>query len=540
VLSGEEEMTYHHLNRLEAHSTANQLTPSERLAAWKIASEIRLKEGFYSTAQRTLEEDLNIHRRNIRRILSRLVDELELFTAQKGTGKQATKYRLNVFCPLNCEDLEVHNTPRELKLITAELDKAINRDTPIAISSGRLESQKSVQIAPNIEKREEEDVFSDFEEKKLLGLIKKTLEEVETLTADHLTLKGFSAIRPKQVLVAIRELFEAKGLDTWKRQEPYLKRTIQNSPQNLIGKAQEADLIETYLNSPEMPAESLYTAETGYRAGHTLERLETFIATYLGNPKTDLRLFKTIAGNYLNQKAKAGTLTEEVLSVAETLFHQLKKAFSFAGLENSFEQLKFSQDFEGRLRVEFDSPRTLGDLEGLLTEEERQRLKERNLAITEAKTKFMLENQVEGEHLPNKFWVSDLYKATEQQFPHPLSQKDKEQRLESALDTLEEAANSFMDLSEAESAGKRYLEFLQERYSWETDFKEFLNAYPETNSLNTPEATKHFLAATKVLSFEEILEKAHRYKNTLGDTYPKAPQNWLKDLLQQLNLFGGK
>jgi hypothetical protein len=530
-------MTYHHLNRLEAHSNANQLTPSERLVAWKIASEIRLKEGFYSTAQRTLEEDLNIHRRNIRRILSRLVDDLELFTAQKGLGIQATKYRLNVVCPLNCEDLEVHNTPSEIRFINAELAKALNSDTP---ASGRLNDLKSVQIAPNIEKREEEDSFTGFEEMKLLGLIKQTLAEMDTLSVDHLTLKGFTDVRPKQVLAAIRELFEAKNLDTWKRQAPYLKRTIQNSPENLIAKAEEANLVEAFLNSPEMPLESLYTAETGYRAGHTLERLETFIATYSKNSKTDLRSFKTIAGNYLNKKAKAGTLTEEVLSVAETLFHQLKKAFSFAGLENSFEQLKFSQDFEGRLRIEFDSPRTLGDLEGLLTEEERQRLKERNLAITEAKTKFMLENKVEGEHLPNKFWVSDLYKAIEQQFPHPLSQKDKEQRLESALDTLEEAANSFMDLSEAESAGKAYREFLQENYSWEIDLKEFLDTYPETNSLNTPETTKHFLAATKVLSLEEILEKAQRYKNTLGDTYPKAPQNWLKDLLQQLNLFSGK
>lgn len=530
-------MTYHHLNRLEAHSSAHQLTPSERLVAWKIASEIRLKEGFYSTAQRTLEEDLNIHRRTIRTILSRLVDDLELFTAQKGLGIQATKYRLNVSCPLNCEDLETHNTPKEIRFIEAEFEKALKSDTR---ASGRENDIKSVQIPPNIEKSEEEDSFTDFEEMKLLGLIKKTLEEIETLSADHFTLKSYSSLRPKQVLAAIRELFESKNLDTWKRQEPYLKKTIQNNPENLIAKAEEAQLIETFLNSPEMPLESLYTAETGYRAGHTPERLETFIANYSKNPKTDLREFKTIAGNYLNQKAKARTLTEEVLSVAETLFLQLKKAFSFAGLETSFEQLKFSQDFEGRLRVKFDLPRTLGDLEGLLTEEERDQLNARNQALTEAKTKFMQQNKIEGEHLPNKFWVSDLYKATEQQFPHPLSQKDKEQRLERALEALEETANTFMDLSEAESAGKPYLEFLQENYTWETDLKEFLNTYPETSSLNTPETTKHFLAATKVLQLEEILEKAQRYKDTLGDTYPKAPQNWLKDLLQQLNLFSSK
>ena len=530
-------MTYHHLNRLEAHSNANQLTPSERLVAWKIASEIRLKGGFYSTAQRTLEEDLNIHRRTIRTIISRLVDDLELFTAQKGLGIQATKYRLNVVCPLNCEDLEVHNTPSEIRFLNAELDKALNSDTP---ASGRENDLKSVQIPPNIEKREEEDSFTDFEEMKLLGLIKQTLAEMDTLSADHLTLKGFTTLRPKQVLAAIRELFETKNLETWKRQAPYLKRTIQNSPENLIAKAEEANLVEAFLNSPEMPLESLYTAETGYRAGHTLERLETFIATYSNNSKTDLRTFKTIAGNYLNQKAKTETLTEEVLSVAETLFHQLERAFKFAGIETYFEQLKFGQDLEGRLRVEFSAPKTLGDLEGLLNEEELERLKERNLALTEAKKEFMLENKVEGEHLPNKFWVSDLYKTIEKQHPHPLTQKDKEQRLENALEALEEAANSFMDLSEAESAGKRYAEFLQERYSWESDFREFLDSYPATNSLNTPEATKHFLAATKVLSFEEILDKAHRYKNTLGDTYPKAPQNWLKDLLQQLNLFGGK
>lgn len=533
-------MTYHHLNRLEAHSNANQLTPSERLVAWKIASEIRLKGSFYSTAQRTLEEDLNIHRRNIRRIIARLVEDLDLFTAEKGLGKQATKYRLNVSCPLNCEDLETHNTPSEIRFIEANLDKALNSDTPKQNSSGRLKDQKSVQIAPNIEKREEEDVFAEFEEKKLLGLIKQTLKEIETLSVDHYTLKSYSTLRPKQVLAAIRELFETKNLDSWKRQAPYLKKTIQNSPENLIANAQEADLIETYLNSPEMPLESLYTPETGYRAGHTPERLETFIAVHSKNSKTDLRTFKTIAGNYLNQKAKAGTLTEEVLSVAETLFHQLKKAFSFAGIETSFEKVKFAQDFEGRLRIEFDLPRTLGDLEGLLTGEELAKLNARNQALTETKKEFMLQNQVEGDHLPNKFWVSDLYKALDQEFPHPLTQKDKEQRLESALEAMEEAANSFMSQSQAESAGKGYLEFLQENYSWETDLKEFLNTYPETSSLNTPETTKHFLAATKVLSLEEILEKAQRYKDTLGDTYPKAPQNWLKDLLQQLNLFGGK
>jgi len=530
-------MTYHHLNRLEAHSEARQLTPSERLVAWKIASEIRLKGSFYSTAQRTLEEDLNIHRRNIRRIVSRLVEELELFTAEKGEGKQATKYRLNVFCPLNCEDLESHNTPSEIRAIHAELDLALNSDTPIY---GRLNSLKSVQIAPNIEKREEEDVFSDFEEKKLLALIKKTLKEIDTLNAEHFTLKSYTNTRPKQVLAAIKELFETKNLDTWKRQEPYLKRTIQNSPQNLIGKAQDADLIETFLNSPEAPLESLYTAETGYRAGHTPERLETFTATYLGNPKTDLATFNRIAGKYLTQKAKADRLTEEVISATETLYHQLQKAFKFAEIENLFGELQFAQDYEGNLKIEFHSPRVLGDLAGLLTEEERNQLNIRNQQLVEAKTLFMQQNQIQGEHTPAQFWVSELFKTIEQQHPHPLSQEAKEQRLESALEAMAETANSFLDQSEADTAGKTYREFLQEKYSWETDLKEFLAAYPETNSQNTPETTKHFLAATKVLSLEEILDKAKRYKTTLGDTFPKAPQNWLKDLLQQLNLFGGK
>ena len=533
-------MTYHHLNRLEAHSNAKELTPSERLVAWKIASEIRLKGGFYSTAQRTIEEDLNIHRRNIRRILTRLVNELELFTAEKGLGKQATKYRLNVSCPLNCEDLEAHNTPSEIREIEAKLDLAIGRDTPAEFSYGRKMNQKSVQNAPNIEKREEEDSFTDFEEKKLLALINKTLQELETLTADHFTLKGFSATRPKQVLAAIQELFSKRGLDTWKRQEPYLVKTIQKSPRNLIGRAEEAQLIETFLNSPEMPLESLYSVESGYRAGHTQERLETFIASGFQNPKTDLREFSTIAGNYLNQQAKAETLTEEVLNATETLFHQLKKAFSFAGIETYLDQVRFSQDFEGRLGIQFTPPQTLGDLAGLLTEEELSKVATRNQALAEAKAEFMAQNSIQGEYLPAKFWVSDLYKAIEQQFPHPLSQKDKTDRLERALEAMAETANSFLDLSEAEGAGKGYKEFLQANYSWETDFQLFLNAYPETNTLNTGETTKHFLAATKVLPLEEILDKAQRYKNTLGDTYPKAPQNWLKDLLQQLNLFGGK
>lgn len=532
-------MTYHHLNRLEAHGNTSELTPSERLVAWKIASEIRLKGSFYSISQRTLSEDLNIHRRTIRTILTRLVD-LGLFIRVNGGYKQADTFRLNVSCPpLNCEDLDTHNTPAEIKIIEAQLEQAKNSDTPEKLFYGRENSTFKAEIPPNIEKREEEDVFSGFEEKKLLGLIKKTLEEIETLSADHYTLKSYSTTRPKQVLAAIRELFESKNLDTWKRQAPYLKKTIENSPENLIRRAEEAELIELLINSPEKPAESLYSPETGYRAGHTPKRLEGFIRAYK-SVETDFQELITITGSYLTQKAKAGTLTEEVLNVAETLYRQLKKAFSFAGIENNFQEVRFIQNFQGNLQIQFTAPQSLGDLEGLLTGEEKQKLTARNQAITEAKKKFMVENKIQSEYTPAKFWLSEFYKEADKTHPHPLSETAKELRLTNAINTLEEAANSFMEQSEAETAGKNYLDYLQENYNWETDLQEFISAYPETNTLNTPETAKHFLAITKVLAFEELLEKTQRYKATLGDTYPKAPQNWLKELLQQLNLFGGK
>lgn len=528
-------MTYHHLNRFIAHCK-HPLEPNERLIAWHLAYQIRAKEGYYSESLSRLEDTLDLHKRTLQRAINALVIELGLFDRQEPQGIQAAKYRLLVSCPPNCENLEDHNTRQELTAI-------------FSLGGHNTPTLRGNQTT-HIKKREEEDTRTlEVLEKKVLGLIKKTLKNLTGKTADHFTLEGFSTLRPKEVLQAVFDLFETKNLDTWARQEPYLKTTIERSPKNLLRYAEDLELIEAGLDTPE---DQKPAVEVSYEIGSTPDRVFDYwlitAAKYLEAeaaiteeavilPYEVLDGLSTkfnLAAHFLDFHANAGTLNEGVIQGTYEVLEILQVAHQFAGLEDRYE---LRADAKGDLQVRFmQDIKDLGNLEGLLKPEELEKLAARNDAINEAKLRYRIANQVEGEYTPAKFFQTEEYKTTSSLYPEPLDAEGKKNRLEEFFKVIGNQANEHFEKVIADKTGESYLDYLKKTYTWQKDLEEFLAEYPQRPEGNQDfkKTAKAFLNLRKVLTLHQILERANLYKRTLGDTFPKSAANWLEDQAFQM------
>jgi hypothetical protein len=600
-------MSYLHLNRLIAHSEKLDLTPAERLVSWYLAYEARNKTNAFSKATSTLSKTLKVDRRTIQRSLAYLVD-IDLFERIKAEGntKQADTYRLKLSCPLNCENLEIHNTASELAAIENSLKLALTENTPETRHAPLNDinvAVNDINVAHIKNKEEEEDVLSsELVKSKVLGLIKTTLKQLKTKTEDHFTLQGFITLRPEEILKAALELFETKKLDNWRRQEPYLRTTIQNSPKNLLSYAEDLTLIEASLDNFESTYEALTakrdlirkelsetdfdsdkapalkenllaieaeirtytstnpeakTAEKSYVIGSTPERVYSFWLTtlsgYLGQGgKTsegtwlmEYELLESlikkfsIASKFLDASAARGTLSEGVIYGTYEALEILQVAFQFAGLEDNFE---FSMDSYGDLAIQFGyNSKNLGTLEVLLTEEEKAVLQARQEAIQEAKLQFREENNIQGEHTPAKFFQSEIYKTTDQRHPEPLTPESKQQRLKEFFQTITEQANDHFDKLSGEKQGETYSGYLKTIFTWQDDLAEFLEAYPKRPEGNQDfrKTATAFLKLRQSKTLAEIIDAANLYKTSLGDTYPKSAANWLDNQTSEAKALGG-
>jgi len=602
-------MSYQHLNRLIAHSQELDLTPSDRLLSWYLAYQARTKTNTFSNASSTLSKKLGLNRRTIKRSLAYLVD-IDLFERikpEEGNSRQADTYRLKLPCPLNCENLEIHNTASELVAIEESLKLALAETSPEmrhAPLNGQFFHLSDIQTPHIVNKEEEEDVLASANWKsKVLGLINITLKDLKTKSEDHFTLQGFSATRPEAILRAALELVESKKLDNWRRQEPYLRTTIQRSPKNLLGYAEDLDLIEASLNTPESPLDALLMkrkallgelstarpddiekalaleeeivaierqlrainenpssglnpVQVSYEVGSTPDRVLAFwlttLASYLGEGgETDegwvmeydlmesLKKKFYLAEHFLDASAARGTLTEGVVYGTYEALELLQVAYQFAELEDNF---KFFMDSHGDLAIQFSyNSKTLGTLEALLTEEEKVVLELREEALAQAKLQFREENNIQGEHTPAKFFQSNLYKTANLSHPEPLTQEAKQQRLKETFEKLTEQANDHFDKVAEKKQGNTYGDYLKKLFTWQDDLREFLNAYPKRAEGNQDfkKTATAFLKLRRHRSLAEIIDAANLYKKSLGETFPKSAANWLDNQVLEVKALGG-
>jgi len=566
-------MTYHHLNRFKAHSWA-EITPSERLIAWHFAYETRETKGYYSESQRRLENTLDLDRRTLQKSLARLVD-LGLFSREDKGGTHAPIYRLLVQCPEECLETSEHNTKREL---AAQKDLVATNTPPL--------SDKNT--APYIEKREEEEVSpSEILGKRIIVLIRKTLEPLEEKTADHFTLQGFLELDPVSIIQAAFKILETNQIDTWKRQEGYLKQVATRDPKKLLEYAEIARDLNEFTRQRVEEAFKAEPKLSKARPNPTKSRLQQFeleALSHLGTPliimgreEEDLAsaqfmfglmsegvLDKIKAGSYALQYSKpylnqASETFPECLShgAIEILFYleeNIKGFYREMGIEPNFMlDYQLAKLKTAYLGITFSSFGILPELDFLLTPEQLDQLTARREAINEAKTAWRIANKIEGDYTPAQFWQDPATKKVLADFPEPLTQQQKEENIISMLSQMVNVAGEILfaeldfngNLTNPESKktrepGSTYREFLDQNFTWQDDLNEFLDAYPKRpeGNQNFSDTSKAFLELRRYLRQEDIIQLAENYAKQLGTTFPQNPHRWLKNQIAEKSGLG--
>lgn len=501
-------MSYHHLNRFKAHNCF-ELSAAERLLAWHFASESRGSNNYFSQSLRRLKEELDLDPRTISRALGRLVD-LGLFERFDRTGTYAPIYRLKLSCPLNCEDLEAHNSKQEL-----EARKVLPPTNTPTLTRNHAH--------PYIDKREEEEGFV-FEEVLAGGLeltfIKEALEQLGTLTEDHLTLKGFLELNPWGIAEAALELTEGvsqKGLKN------YLAQIVIKTPQNLTARLeglQKASEGSKRLKDTPKPTSTYEPAATASRvASYAWEVIEGF------EPRSSF--------SYLQAVALKGELTGEQVFLAEKLEQVLAAGNDW--LPEA--EIKIKLNSEGQIYLQGHLEGFMGDLIELHTPQEAEALKTRTEGLEQLREIWQLENL--GEFSEVKFWQVSRHIDFHLANPEPLTQEEKTRRLlEYLAKELRECSNQFLETFEGYD-GDNFQNWLIKNYSAEEDLKEFLEHFPQRSEdpdhrEDFRKALPDFMKARKFLTLEELQFKAGAYRERLGSTYAQKASNWLSNEVAEL------
>jgi len=527
-------MTFHHLNRFKAHST-EKLTPSERLLAWHLSSEIRIRSNNFSSATRTLSETLDIDRRTTQRSLSYLIEK-GLFTREKGNRRQADTYRLNVFCPLGCEDFESHNTPAEIKLFEARLAQALY-DTPDKVAKMSPQSGKNVAYI-EIERRRRESL-PEFNGSNELGWIIQTLESLRELNADQFTLKAQTELNPH--LIAEIALKITEKLDSDKRKKAYLAKIATQDPNALL-----------------TPLEDLLAGLSGEARLQTATRPQAVITSTLKPENRIERVFdyvkeifpdwtpSELVEPYLLEHADKGTLSGFELTIAQS-FEQVLEKTALPLLEPPYRKTSGGVALELRAEGVFsqwlDTAINPLNVLFLLSEKESNELKTRIQGLAKLKQEFIELNPNE-DFSPVAFHQDTNTRAFLQLHPEPVSGKELAERFiaywNGLFKTFEIETRTRWEEYEIPNPIS-YVSFLEETYTAEDDFKIFLSYFPEreagSHAKNYRKAFAQWLEARNLFHAKDLESLVNRYADKLenngGPSYAKLPSNWLSDLIAE-------
>jgi hypothetical protein len=518
-------MTYHHLNRLISHSNA-KLTPRERLLAWHLAYQIRSKTSTFSRAGRSLETDLVMDRRTIQKNLAYLI-EIGLFTRQKGEARKADIYQLNISCPLGCEDLETHNTPREVKLLAAEIEEALKRNTPEEVA--KMSPQTSKVVANRKEEREEEELGA-FE----LGVIGEVLANLKTLNEDQLTLKGFLELKPLEVAQAALEI--TKHLDTPKRIRAYLATTVTKTPNSLLTYAEHHKAtLEGATRLKKARAEQTPAANTkGLTPEISWERVKGYCYSIIEGyePSFLTKLF-------LEKKARRGQLTIREVFLAKSLEELIhNKAFPLMKPEVADPNngaIYFDLARNGKIEACGHLDYWLvGDLSFLYTPQELKEEAQRNNALLKWK-QIWLEQHPNEDFNPNAFFMDSTTRVMLAGLPKPISESEKVERFLAAITKTARAFEATATLG-GDLPAETFIDHLKANFTLESDFNEWLLVFPEretgSHNKNRKKAYPAYLEARRTYSAQDLRSLAGTYSNKLDKKeFAKNPETFLGDLV---------
>lgn len=465
-------------------------------------------------------------RRTIQKNLAYLL-ELGLFTRTKGTSRQADSYRLNVSCPLGCEDLETHNTPREMKLLAAELEEALTRDTPEEVAKMSPQTRKNV--ANRKEEREEEELGS-FE----LGVIGQVLANLKQLNEEQLTLKGFLELNPLAIAEAALEI--TKHLDTPKRVRAYLATTVTKTPNSLLTYAEHHKATlegSTRLKKAKAEHNTASMAE-GLSPEATWTRVSSYCSLIAkGYEPTYL------AKDYLMKTAEKGKLTiREVFLAKASEFMLEARAFPLMKPEvakHDDGSIFLDLDDDGKIIVQGWLENWLqGDLNFLYTHQEFLQNTKREEALLKLKN-IWIEQHPNEDFNANAFYMDSTTRVMLAGLPKPIPESVKAERFLAAMTKMlrefEATANLGGDLP-----AETFSDYLNSNYTLENDFNEWLSFYPErekgSHDKNAKKAFPAYLEARRKFPANDLRSFAGHYWNKLDKVeYAKNPETFLTELV---------
>lgn len=507
-------MTYHHLNRFKAHAEA-KLPPTARLLAWHFASETRDRTNTYSESTRRLGISLGIHEKTIRKAAAELVRS-GLFERIDRTGTYAPIYRFLVACPLNCEDLENHNTKKELEAInTLPLP-----ETPAL--SGK-------NAPPYIDKREEEELGS-FE----LGVIGQVLANLKQLNADQLTLKGFLELNPLAIAEAALDL--TKHLDTPKRVRAYLATTVIKTPNSLLTYAeQHKATLEGSTRLKKAKAERTPAAMTkGLTPETSWARVSSYSSSIVEGYEPSF-----LAKNFLLKTAEEGKLTIREVFLAkaleEIIFHKAFPLMKPEVADPNNGAIYFDLDQNGKIEAKgFLENWLQSDLSFLYTAQELKEQAQRDNALSKWKQTW-LEQHPNEDFNPNAFYMDSTTRVMLAGLPKEIPESVKVERFLAALTRTAREFQATAKLG-GDLPAETFSDYLKSNFTLETDFNEWLSFFPErelgSHNKNRKKAYPAFLEARRKFSALDLRSLASKYWNNLDKVeYAKNPDTFLTELV---------
>jgi hypothetical protein len=537
-------MAYQHLNRLRAHLQEN-LTPTERLTAWVIATELRLdkdplKDGAFSVSQRRLEIETGASKPTLSRAIARLIS-LGIFSASKsGVSTWAKTYRLEIACPDDCQNLKNHNTETELAFIAAmrhaesENAELVKFEHQFISTRGNFDNpykelskeKKKTDLAPEVS-------LSDL----YLGFIAQALETVEKPSSDHETLKGAIGLRPDEVAQAALEILERNKPGS---PRTYLAKIARQTPKRLLDYVEQARAVayavekrQKAQGDPEKVSANKAKPEPllnlqGIAPAITLYRVQRYSTEAVERECPDFRPGITLPWLYeeaIQGKLKARTAYEAAKFEA-WLYGVCGSSLKSAALKD----LPFRLIWRNRWEMISNYQGFLENFEPILTKLEAAQHKAHN----EGRAELLAKWKAEGKQ-PFEFYRSRELAEFSEKCPDPITWEEAEKRfLEMANQVL------IAEVASAEiygATGQPFSIWLAENFTAEDDFEEFLENYPTRPSdpSNEKLALKAYLdLRANGVEHETLLAKAGAYWESVATDlrFAKKAENWLAEQLQ--------
>ncbi len=511
-------MTYHDKNRLQAHLDI-KLTATQLAVAYELASRLNTNTGEIQLPASYLAEVIGRTPKTTETALREL-EKLGIYRSTRPRWRSSRIWRLNVPCPDNCPKLTAHNSPARLKEISIT-SNSYPQANPItskksSITSNDYRTNRDIDI---------DDI--ELQLSKCLITITELLTETGELTKNQAKLHNWLTKNPGSIETKVRQLAKDKQV---KHLKPYLEAIISNNPEKLYKDLEQAIRTPKQVKREAKQTATIYSPEVSTRLNKN--RLAKYCQEIIGFTLT------ASSSSYL---LKIGTAIT---------WRDLQLAKQFEAIANSPEIVKLNprnalqlELIDNQITISYkdlDSPSfNLENLDlntwQILTPGELSLHLEAEQLERELKAKY----EAQG-----KSWRStESYglELTELRSKYPaITPAEAGRRFTQAVSDLLTKFHKATPETPAEPELYPDLKtWLASNYTQEHDYQELLEHYPdkpESHTWNTNAGLNAYKEAIEQgLTWQKLANAMDHYRESLGSSWPKAPNTWINEQIDRHN-----